>query len=209
MRGSRIVPSGARAPTTRTDRGSARCQVLIKSDERRPAQIRQRLPHNLPAPPAPSLAPRPAAPLGRGQPHRELREARAVQAEGRAARRRYPSGQVIRRAPRRADDQDFGGGGTLRGSGWPGADRERDLTVERLEQCHEAINRFVVVRLVEEPIELRGRGLVPHRSRRSSRRPQAILHGAFPSFAFPTVANDEAAKDGVRARYGFRCETVR
>ena len=82
-----------------------------------------------------------------------------MQAEGRAARRRYPSGQVIRRAPRRADDQDFGGGGTLRGSGWPGADRERDLTVERLEQCHEAINRFVVVRLVEEPIELRGRGL--------------------------------------------------
>ncbi len=45
-----------------------------------------------------------------------------------------------------------------RGSGGPGADRERDLTVERLEQRHEPINRFVVIRLVEKPIELRGRG---------------------------------------------------
>jgi hypothetical protein len=42
-------------------------------------------------------------------------------------------------------------------SGRTGADTQRDLAVERLEQGHEPINRLVVIRLVEEPIELCGR----------------------------------------------------
>jgi hypothetical protein len=43
-------------------------------------------------------------------------------------------------------------------SGRPRTHRQRDLAVERLEERDEAINRLVVVRLVEKPIELRGRG---------------------------------------------------
>jgi hypothetical protein len=49
--------------------------------------------------------------LHRRQPHGELREAGAVQPEGRAARDGHAPGKVVRRVAGGADDQDFSGGG--------------------------------------------------------------------------------------------------
>ena len=95
-------------------------------------------------------------------PSAELREACPVEPECRAARGGHAAGEIVRHVTDAATIRISAAAGRdrrgSRGSGGPGADRERDLTVERLEQRHEPINRFVVTRLVEKPIELRGRG---------------------------------------------------
>jgi len=48
--------------------------------------------------------------------------ASAVQPEGRAARRRHPSGQVVRRVAGRADNQDFSRSGNALDEGADGAE---------------------------------------------------------------------------------------
>ena len=85
-----------------------------------------------------------------------------MEPECRPARGGHAAGEIVRHVTDAATIRISAAAGRdrrgSRGSGGPGADRERDLTVERLEQRHEPINRFVVIRLVEKPIELRGRG---------------------------------------------------
>src|SRR5204863_2816375 len=73
----------------------------------------------------------------------QRRAAGGLPGGARMSRRARRSRSGRDRPPRhgRGDDQDFGSGRTdrrgSRGSGGPGADRERDLTVERLEQPKE------------------------------------------------------------------------
>ena len=74
-------------------------------------------------------------------PSAELREACPVEPECRAARGGHAAGEIVRHVTDAATIRISAAAGRdrrgSRGSGGPGADRERDLTVERLEQPKE------------------------------------------------------------------------